>query len=48
MLALAALLVLIIYKNRKDRKELEEKLSNDYRKPREKEGDIDIEEQESV
>ena len=42
ILALALLLVFIIYRNRKDRKKLEEDLGNDYKKPKENEGDIDV------
>lgn len=42
ILALVLLLVFIIYRNRKDRKKLEEDLGNDYKKPKENEGDIDV------
>lgn len=39
-----ALLVFLVVRNRKDEKELEDKLKNDYRKPRDNEGDIETEE----
>ena len=42
ILALVLLLVFIIYRNRKDRKKLEEDLGNDYKNPKENEGDIDV------
>ncbi len=39
-----ALLVFLVVRNRKDEKEFESKLKNDYRKPRDNEGDIETEE----
>ncbi|HRH58788.1 MAG TPA: hypothetical protein PLS10_14140 [Chitinophagales bacterium] len=39
-----ALFILITVRNRKDRKQLEDKLNNDYRKPRDEEGDIETDE----
>ncbi len=38
------LVVFIIIRNRKDKKELEQKIKNDYPKKRDEEGDIEIEE----
>ena len=38
---LVLLLLLIIIRNRRDRKDLENKLNEDYRKPRETEGESD-------
>lgn len=40
-LALFALVVFLIFKNKKDRRELEEKLNTDYKKPRDEEGDVE-------
>jgi hypothetical protein len=41
----AAILVgFLIYRNQKDEKEFEEEIMNDYTKPRNEEGDIDIDE----
>jgi hypothetical protein len=39
-LLLVALLVFINLKNKKDRRELEDKLNQDYKKPRDEEGDV--------
>jgi len=36
------LLLFIIIRNKKDRKDLENKLNQDYKKPKEEEGDVDI------
>lgn len=48
MLALLLLVIFIIVRNRKDRKDLENQIENDYKKPPDREGDIDIEEKESI
>jgi len=42
-IAAIALLVFLVVRNIKDKKELEDKLNQDYRKPRDDEGDIEIE-----
>ncbi len=39
-----ALIVFLIIRNQKDENEFEEKLNNDYAKPRNEEGDIEIDE----
>lgn len=41
-LAVIALIIFIIAKNLKDKKELEEKIMNDYRKPKTGDRDIDL------
>ena len=41
---LIALIIFLVYRNLKDKKELEEKIKQDYRKPRDDEGDIEIDE----
>ena len=48
LLAFTAMIVFIVARNRKDRKKLEEDLSSGYKKPRDNEGDINIEERDSV
>lgn len=40
-IALAALVMFLIRRNMKDKKEVEEQLKNDYHKPRDEEGDVD-------
>ncbi len=40
---ITGLLVLIIIRNQKDKKELEEQLNNDYRKTKDEENDVDAE-----
>lgn len=40
-LLLIGLIVFINVKNTRDRKELENSLNNDYRKPRDEEGEVD-------
>lgn len=42
-IAAIALIVFIIRRNLADKKEFEEKIKKDYRKPRDEEGDIDVE-----
>ena len=48
LIAVAALVIVIIVfiviKNIKDAKELKNKIQQDYRKPREEEGDVEIDE----
>ncbi len=39
---LLALLLFVILKNRKDKKELVDKLNQDYRKPKDEEGESDV------
>ena len=41
-LGVLILLLFIIIRNKKDRKELENKLNQDYKKPKDEEGDVDI------
>ena len=38
-----ALVVFLVLRNIKDKKELEEKIKQDYKKPRDDEGDIEVE-----
>ena len=47
-LGVLILVIFIIARNKKDRKELENQIKNDYKKPADREGDIDIEEEKSV
>ena len=42
-IAAIALIVFMIRRNMVDKKEFEEKIKKDYRKPRDEEGDIDVE-----
>ena len=42
VLVVLILLLFIIIRNKKDRKDLEDKLNQDYKKPKEEEGDVDI------
>jgi low affinity Fe/Cu permease len=42
---LVALVIFLVLQNLKDKKQLEEKLNNDFHKSKEDEGDIDIEEE---
>jgi len=48
LVLIGALLLFIIVRNRRDRKEMEEKMNQDYHKPTENEGDIDIEDKGQV
>lgn len=41
-IAAIALIVFLVVRNVKDEKELEDKIKNDYRKPRDNEDDIEI------
>jgi hypothetical protein len=41
-IAAIALIVFLIARNVKDEKEFEDKIKNDYKKPRDEEGDIEI------
>lgn len=41
LLLLLILLIFIILKNKRDKKDLVEKLNNEYRKPRDEEGEAD-------
>lgn len=43
-IAVIALIVFLFLRNQKDKKEFETKLKNDYRKPKDNEGDIEIDE----
>ncbi|HEY0356697.1 MAG TPA: hypothetical protein VGC29_10855 [Flavisolibacter sp.] len=47
-LGVLILVIFIIARNKKDRKKLENQIKNDYKKPADREGDIDIEEEKSV
>ena len=38
------LVIFLVLRNQKDKKQLEEKLNNDFHKSKEEEGDIDIDE----
>ena len=42
-IAVVALVVFLVLRNIKDKKELEEKIKQDYKKPRDDEGDIEVE-----
>jgi low affinity Fe/Cu permease len=42
-IAAIALIVFLVLRNLKDEKEFEDQLKKDYRKPRDEEGDIEIE-----
>ena len=48
ILAVVAILLLVIVKNRKDRKEVEDKLNQDYRKPKKTKSDIETEGADSI
>ncbi len=41
-MACVALIIFLIVKNKKDKKDLEEKIKNDYPKPKDETGDIEI------
>jgi hypothetical protein len=41
-IAAIALIVFLVVRNVKDEKELEDQIKNDYRKPKDEEGDIEI------
>ena len=43
-IAAIALIVFLVKRNQKDEKQFEEQLNNDYRKAKDEEGDIDIDE----
>ena len=43
-IAAIALIVFLALRNRKDEKEFEDQLKNDYRKPKDEEGDTEIDE----
>ena len=45
---IGALLLFIIVRNRKDRKEMEEKMNQDYHKPATNEEDINIEDRDHI
>jgi low affinity Fe/Cu permease len=42
-IAVVALVVFLVLRNIRDKKELEEKIKRDYKKPRDDEGDIEVE-----
>ena len=42
MLVVISLLAFIIIRNKKDQRDLEKKLNEDYKKPKKEEGDIDV------
>ena len=43
-IVLVALVIFLVLKNQKDKRQLEEKLNNDFPKSKEEEGDIEIDE----
>jgi FtsZ-interacting cell division protein ZipA len=43
-IALIALIVFLVWRNAKDKKEFEQQQNNDYHKTKDEEGDIDVEE----
>jgi len=43
-IVLVGLVIFLVLRNQKDKKQLEEKLNNDFHKSKEEEGDIDIDE----
>ena len=45
---LAALLIFLIYRNQQEKKKLEQKLNEDFKKSKDEEGDIEIEDTKSV
>ena len=45
---LAALLAFLIYRNQQEKRKLEKKLNEDYKKSKDEEGDVDIEDSKSV
>jgi len=45
---LAALLFFLVYRNQQDKKKLEQKLNEDYKKSKDEEGDVDIEDSKSI
>ena len=45
---LAAFLIFLVYRNQKDKKKLEQKLNEDYKKSKDEEGDVDIEDSKSI
>jgi len=45
---LAALLLFLVNRNRKDKKKLEQKLNEDFKKSKDEEGDVEIEDSKSV
>lgn len=45
---LALLVIFIVIRNRKDEKELTEKLNEDYKKPKSTHSDIEIEDRQSI
>lgn len=42
ILVVISLLAFIIVRNKKDQRDLEKKLNEDYKKPKKEEGDIDV------
>lgn len=45
---LVALLLFLVYRNQKDKKKLEQKLNEDFKKSKDEEGDADIEDTKSI
>lgn len=45
---LVALLLFLVYRNQKDKKKLEQKLNEDFKKSKDEEGDADIEDAKSI
>jgi len=45
---LAALLLFLVKRNQRDKKNLEQKLNEDFRKTKDEEGDVDIEDSKSI
>jgi len=43
-IVLVGLVIFLVLRNQKDKKQLEEKLNNDFHKSKEEEGDIEIDE----
>jgi len=47
-IVLAALLLFLVYRNQQDKKKLVQKLNEDFKKSKDEEGDVDIEDTKSV
>ena len=45
---LVAVLLFLVYRNQKDKKKLEQKLNEDFKKSKDEEGDVDIEDSKSI
>ena len=47
-IVLAALLLFLVYRNQQDKKKLVQKLNEDFKKSKDEEGDVDIEDTKSI